>query len=54
MDTLNSLYAIHKKLIKMLVDTEDESVNAELLDVLADLSEMIAKEMKKVGVKYIG
>ena len=45
MDTLNSLYAIHKKLIKMLVDT---------VDVLADLSEMIAKEMKKVGVKYIG
>lgn len=54
MDTLDSLWAIHKKLVKMLVDTEDESVNAELLDVLADLGGVIANEMKRTGVKYIG
>lgn len=54
MDTLNNLYAIHSKLIKMLVDSDDEAVKGELIDILADLGDVMAKEMKKAGVEYIG
>lgn len=54
METLNSLDAIQNKLVKMLVDSKDEAVKKQLRDILGCLSDTIAKEMKKLGVEYIG
>lgn len=54
METLNSLDSIQTKLIKMLVDSNDEAVKKQLRDVLGCLSDTMAKEMRKLGVEYIG
>ena len=52
MSTLNSLDAIHSKMIKMLVETKDEDVINGLLDILPDLEDLIVDEMKKQGVTH--
>jgi hypothetical protein len=53
MDTLNSLDAIHSKMIKMLVETKDTATINGLLDVLSDLEVVIADKMKEEGVSHI-
>lgn len=54
METLNSLDAIQNKVVKMLIESKDEAVNDKLAAILEDLSVLIAKEMKRAGVEYIG
>jgi hypothetical protein len=53
MKTLDLLNNSHKELIKLLVDTKDESVRDGLLDVLSDIEYAISNEMKRTGVVYI-